>query len=66
MNERRVRIDRRRFDAGPPRGFDDRRGHEEHHSADIEIPDADMTTFTIRRQQYLITTEYLTQEQFYA
>lgn len=66
MNDRRVRVDRRQLDAGPPRGFDDRRGQEEHHPAAIEIPDADMTTFTIRRQQYLIATEYLNQEQFYA
>lgn len=56
MNDRRAQADRRKFDAGPPSGFSDRRCHEESLPPEIEILVDDMTTFTIRRLQYLAAT----------
>ncbi|MBS1142236.1 MAG: hypothetical protein H6R13_3689 [Proteobacteria bacterium] len=56
MNDRRAQADRRKVDSGPPSGFGDRRCHEECPPPEIEILVDDMTTFTIRRLQYLAAT----------
>lgn len=57
MSDRRAQADRRLIDMGPPSGFSDRRCHEEIPQPEIEILVADMTTFTIRRLQYLAATD---------
>ena len=57
MNDRRAQADRRKIDSGPPSGFSDRRCHEEIMPLEIEILVADMTTFSIRRLQYLAASD---------
>jgi hypothetical protein len=59
MSERRVRAERRQIDTGPPSGFRDRRRPDVRPLPEVEIFGADMTTFSIRRLQYLETVNSL-------
>lgn len=59
MSDRRVRADRRQIDTGPPSGIRDRRCPDARLLPAVEIFVADMTTFSIRRLQYLATLDSL-------
>lgn len=58
MNDRRAQADRRKIDTGPPSGFRDRRRHDPCPPPEIKVLIEDMTTFTIRRLQYLAVSEH--------